>query len=242
MSGVFGQVLGRKVLAPRALAELGEVGRQFLPAVAPGEVGVALAEADLGQPVHHARSREGFGQEDHVGEAAAHVRDAPFPEREGLGVRVVDAKDAHALPGPVLEDACQRSPKAAPVAAFEVERVDVLVLLGRVLGVLHAAVGALAEPIGMCAHPGVVRRALEGDVQGQLDALGLRLGQQALEVSQRAQRTEDGVVPAFGRPTAQGLPTSSIPGVQGVVGPLRRCRPTGWMGGKYSTSKPICRT
>ena len=117
MSGVFGQTFGRKYSRPGPCVQLGEVVGQLLLGVAPGEVGVRLAEADLGQPVHHARPREGLGQEDHVRVGGRTLRDRPFPEREGLGVRVVDAEDAHALLAPELEDAGQRLPHRAPVAA-----------------------------------------------------------------------------------------------------------------------------
>ena len=87
-----------EVLAARALRQLGEVLGQLLLGVAPGEVGVRLREAELGQPVHHLRPRERLGQEDHVRDASRLTsRDRPLPERERLGVRVVDAEDAHAL-------------------------------------------------------------------------------------------------------------------------------------------------
>ena len=39
--------------------------------VAPGEVGVGLREAELGEPVHDLRARERFGEKDHVGMGAA---------------------------------------------------------------------------------------------------------------------------------------------------------------------------
>ena len=57
------------------------------------------------------------------------------------------------------------SKSALPVGVLEVERIDVLVLLGRILGVLHGAVRAPLEPLGMLGDVGMVRGALEGDVQ-----------------------------------------------------------------------------
>jgi hypothetical protein len=100
---------------------------------------------------------------------------------------------------PVLEHADQRLPQRAPVRGLEVEGVDVLVLLGRVLGVLDAAVGTPAEPFRVLADPGVVGRALEGDVERDLQAMFTRALQQALEVGQGAELVEDGVVSALGR-------------------------------------------
>src|SRR5690606_40649099 len=61
--------------------------------------------------------------------------DAPLPEAEALGVGVVHPEDLHALLDPVLEVAAQFVPEVLPIAALEVDRVDILVLLGRVLGV-----------------------------------------------------------------------------------------------------------
>ncbi len=66
----------------------------------PGEVGVRLREAELRQALHQLRPREGFGEEDHAGIARLHLVNQPLPEIERLGVRVVDAEDAHARDRP----------------------------------------------------------------------------------------------------------------------------------------------
>jgi len=84
------------------------------------------------------------------------VVDAPLPEGEGFGVRVVDAEDADAAVEPILEDAAQLVPEAAPVGRLEVEGVDVLILLGGILGVLDGAVGTVEEPVGVLGDPRVV--------------------------------------------------------------------------------------
>ena len=61
-------------------------------------------------------------------------------------------------------------------------------------------------------------------------------------------RLKSASVPSAGRiaswppskaPIAQGLPTSSVLASRVLLRPLRRSRPIGWMGGKYSTSKPM---
>ena len=94
-------------------------------------------------------------------------------------------------------------------ARLEVERIDVLVLLRRVLGVLHRAVGPPAEPLRMLLHVRVVGRALERDVERDLDA--------ALLAPRRPGRRKSSSVPSSGwialwppsfAPIAQGLPTS----------------------------------
>src|SRR5260370_513412 len=126
--------------------------------------------------------------------AALDLADQPLPEDERLGVGVVDAEDADPLADPVIEDALELLPELAPRLALEVEGIDVLVLLGRVLGVLDGAVGTLAEPFGMLVHVGMVGRALEGDVHGDLEAVVARLGEQLAEVGGGPQLGQDRLV------------------------------------------------
>ena len=201
--------------------------------VAPGEVGVALREAAFGERVHDVRAGEGFGEEDRVGCSLLDFRDAPLPEGQGLGVRVVDAEDANAAVDPELEDAIERVPKAAPVGRLEVERIDVLVFFRRVFGVLDGAVRAVDEPVGMFLDPGVIGRALEGDIQRDLDAVWSRGGcDQRVEIGERAEFGQDACVATFLRlPIAQGLPTSPGSAVTELFLPLRKAVPMGWIGG-----------
>ena len=144
---------------------------QLVAGVAPGEVGVGLGEAGLGEGVHDVGAGEGFGEEDDVGIFFVDLGDAPLPEGEGLGVGVVDAEDADVAANPVDEDIAEGLPEAAPVGGFEVEGVDVLIFLRRVFGVLDGAVGADDEPVGMLGDPGMVGRALEGDVEREFHAV-----------------------------------------------------------------------
>ena len=124
--------------------------------------------------------------------------DQPLPERERLGVRVVDPEDPHALLDPEADDVRERLPELAPGLRLEVERVDVLVLLGRVLGVLDRAVGPVPEPLGVLGDPGVVGRALEGQVERDVDAALARARQQVLEVREGAELGVDRGVAALG--------------------------------------------
>ena len=110
---------------------------------------------------------------------------------------------------------------AAPVLALEVERIDVLVLLRRVLGVLDRAVGAMAEPLGMLAHPGVIGRALPGEIERDLHARAARASR--LNASKSSSVPSAGsiaVCPPAGEPIAQGLPGSSGPAAERVVASL----------------------
>ncbi len=113
--------------------------------------------------------------------------DHPFPERERLGVRIVDTEDAHTLPDPEFDDALEFVPQLLPGFAFEIERIDVLVFFRRVLGVLHAAVGTPAKPLGMLLHIRMIRRALEGDVEGDLQVELAGCAHEPAEILERAE-------------------------------------------------------
>ena len=118
-------------------------------------------------------------------------------------------------------DVAQRLPQPAPVLGLEVDVVDVLVLLGRVLGVLERPVGAAVEPLGMLRQPRVVGRALDREVERDLDADLARRARRAAR-SRRACRGRDGS--RCGRPPsppiAHGLPTSPRFAVDRVVAAL----------------------
>src|SRR3989442_9363478 len=51
-----------------------------------------------------------------------------------------------------------------------------------------------------------------------------------------------GVYPPPSEPIAQGLPGSSRPASSVLSRPLRAVCPIGWIGGRYTTSKPISAT
>src|SRR5829696_1312060 len=61
-----GEEVGAHVLPGPVLRQFRQVLDELLLVVAPGEVGVALGETELGQSFHHLRAGEGFGEEDHV--------------------------------------------------------------------------------------------------------------------------------------------------------------------------------
>ena len=107
----------RPVILAHLAHQLGDVLDELLLRVAPGEVGVGLLEADLRELLHHLRPGEGLGEEDHVGMAIVHLADQPLPERERLGVRVVDAEDLHPVSDPEQHDVAQPMPDRGKGAA-----------------------------------------------------------------------------------------------------------------------------
>ena len=120
--------------------------------VLPGEVRVGLREADLGERRHHRRPRERLGEEHRRRVRGAHLARSATPRTAsgfvcGLSTRkTVTPRSTQKRT--TSRSACQ---SAAPVLAVEVDVVDVLVALRRVLGVLERAVGAAVEPLRVLA-------------------------------------------------------------------------------------------
>ena len=110
---------------------------------------------------------------------------------------VVDAEDRHAVLDPQLDDVAYGLVDALWVV-IEVQWVDVLVLLWRVLSVRDRAVGARRKPFGMFGDPWVVWGALEGQIEGNLHAEASCAIHEAVEVIEGTQIWVDGVVAAFG--------------------------------------------
>src|ERR1700737_1358200 len=82
---------------------------------------------------------------------------------------VIDPKGAYSLADPEQHGVTQLVPQSLAIGVVEVDVDDVLVFLGRVLGIFDRAVGPEAKPFGMLAHPGMVRSALDREVERHLD-------------------------------------------------------------------------
>src|ERR1700682_6468117 len=96
--------IGTKVFPFGISNDLRQIGLQLLFSGAPGEVCVRLAESELCERLHHGGPGKSFGQEYYVGIRRLRLPDQPFPKREWLGVRIVDAEDSHALVDPKQHD------------------------------------------------------------------------------------------------------------------------------------------
>src|SRR4051812_36344684 len=112
---------------------------------------------------------------------------------------VVDAEDAHALLDPEADDALELLPEGLPVRRIKVKRIDVLIFLGRVFGVLHSAIRAPLEPLRVLPHVGMIGGALEGDVESYLYPILLGCGNQTPEIVQGPELWMDSRMPAGGR-------------------------------------------
>ena len=162
----------------------------------PGEVAVGLGEAEFGQPVLAGRRGESLGQKQHVGVGVLDLTDQPRPEVGRLGVRVVDPKELDAVVNPVPDHAQHLVVKTGGIVV-EVDRIDVLVLLRRILRVGDGAVRQFGEPLPVLAGPRMIRRALQRQVQGHLHAQIACRGDEFVEVVDRAQIRMNSVVAAL---------------------------------------------
>src|SRR6185437_7713538 len=88
----------------------------------------------------------------------------PLPERECLGVWIVDAEDRHTHTNPIVEHVFQLRPHSLPIIAFKVEGINILVFLGRIFSILDASVWSFLEPSLMILDVGMIRCSLEGNI------------------------------------------------------------------------------
>ena len=137
-------------------------------------------------------------------------------------MRVVHPERPHALVDPESDDAQQRVPERFPGRGREVDGVDVLVLLGRVLRVLDGPVGPRVEPFRVLAHPRVIRRALDREVERDLHPEALRGLHEATEVLERAELRMHRGVAALGAADGPGAARIAGAGRQRVVRALAR--------------------
>ena len=168
---------------------------KLLLGVAPREVAVRLREAGIAQRAHHARTGERLGQEQRLRMLLRHGGDHVLPETHRLGMRVVHAEDRHAGLDPQVHDAFGFRFDAFHVGV-EIDRIDVLVLLRRILGECDRSVRLGAEPVRMLFDPRVVRRALQREVERHFDTQLVRVRAERLEIVHGAEQRVDGVVAA----------------------------------------------
>ena len=148
--------------------------------------------------------------------------DRPIPERQRFGVRIVDAKNADAVVDPEEDDVAQLLPQLLPGRGFEMERIDILILFRRVLGVLHRPVGTLQKPLLMFLDVRMVGRRLKRDVERDFDSVAMGRFDEMPEIGERSELRMNRFVAAFVR--SDGPRTADIlrTGVDDVVASLAK--------------------
>src|ERR1700730_738814 len=84
-----------------------------------------------------------------------------------------------------------------PIGTFKIERKNILIEFRWILRILYGAVRARPKPLSMLLDVGVVRRALERDIQGDFKAVSIGRGDELLEIFQSPQLRMDGHMAAF---------------------------------------------
>ena len=189
-------------IGPRVIGMLGDLSAEFLQLPfggAPGEVRIRLRETEFGQAVHSRRPGECLREEQHIGVGGLRLTDQPCPEVRRLGVWVVHPKNLHTVADPVPNHAQHLSGKARRVI-IEVQWIDVLVLLRRVLGVGDRAVGEFGEPLPVAGCPRMVRCALQRQIQSDLQTILARGGHERIEVLDGSEIGVHGIVAACAAP------------------------------------------
>ncbi len=125
------------------------------------------------------------------------VGNHPFPEGHRLRVWIVDAEDRDAFLDPEAHHIAQRKPQRRQRIAIEVDVDDVLIFLRRIFGKLDRAVRAPVEPLRMLLDPRMIRRALDGKVESDLEPVRARRRDQTCEIIEIAKLLVDCIVAAI---------------------------------------------
>src|SRR5260370_23869488 len=93
------------------------------------------------------------------------LMDQPFPKSKRFGVGVVDPEDLHSLFDPEQHDVAERVPQRAGVLGRGIRVNDILVFLGRIFRIAYRSIRPSLEPLRMVRGPGMIERALNGEVK-----------------------------------------------------------------------------
>ena len=132
-------------------------------------------------------------------------------------MRIVHPEDPHAVADPVPHHP-QHLPRKSRRVVVEVQRVDVLVLLRRVLRIRDRAVGQLGEPLPVAGGPRMVRCALQCKIQRHLHAEIGGGGDEGVEVGDHAEFGVHGVVAPLRAADRPRRADVTVVGGHGVVG------------------------
>ena len=86
------------------------------------------------------RTGESFRKEEYIRMVPVNFANAPLPERQSLRVRVVYTKDLNLTLNPEPEYTVELIPKPTPVSRLKVQRINILIFLRRVFGILDTPV------------------------------------------------------------------------------------------------------
>src|SRR5215207_5624657 len=112
--GIREKVCPEKILHFR-LREVGQIRLELPLSISPTKVGVALGKPGLGKHGHHLWTRKRFAKKLRIRILLVNLRDHPFPERNGLSVRIVHPENTHPELAPKGNYIVQLPPQSLPV-------------------------------------------------------------------------------------------------------------------------------
>ena len=95
---------------------------------------------------------------------------------------IINAKDANLVLCPKEDDPLHLLPQSSPVFVVEIDRINVLVLFRRVLGIFDRAVRPMEKPFGMFANVRVVGRTIDGEIERHFHSPVFYLAYQPIEI------------------------------------------------------------
>src|SRR5205823_11940550 len=162
----------------------------------------------LCQPKHDVVTSKSLRLQNQIGIFLLEITDHPFPEIEGFRMRVIDAENPDSLLDPKLDNALQFFPKRSPMWRFEFEGIYVLIFFRRIFRVLNRSIRPPSKPFRMLPDVRVIRRALIGEIQRNIDPPAFRSRYKAPKIVESSKLGVNGLVSALlgtDRPRASGL-------------------------------------
>ena len=148
-------------------SHLVEVFFNLFTGVAPSEIGVGLVETYLRQSAHHSGASKRLRQEQHFGMLVAELRQDFLPELYRLGVGIIHPENRYPMINPLLNHVAYRVIQTA-IVLIKNQGINILIFLGRILCVGNRSIRAVLKPLGMILYPGMIRGALQRQIQRYL--------------------------------------------------------------------------
>ena len=127
-----------------------------------------------------------------------HLRDQPLPEIRRLRVRVIHPERGHSYLHPEHHHLVDLRIDIRGII-IKIQRINILVLLRRILRIRDRAVRLRREEIPMLYRPRVIRCRLQRQINRNLQPQLLRILQQGLKIINRPQLWVHGIMPTLGR-------------------------------------------
>ena len=158
-----------------------EVVLNFVLACFPGEVCVTLLKTLFGQCSHHWWTGESLCQKYDIGMCFIDRMNQAIPQPHRFRVGVVHSEYVDSLSYPKFRDTFDFGVKSLGIV-IEIQWINILIFLGRILGVSDTSVCSGGEPFGVLGHPRVIRCCLQGEIEGNFNSKIVCTLEESMEV------------------------------------------------------------